>query len=212
MADMDRDRLIDAYIDHVLEHGKPPVTVWKFCKGVGIAEVDFYKLFSSLSVLEASIWGNVVSGTIETLNADEDYAGYSAREKWLAFTYTYLENLKNYRTFALVRCPSDAGRLCCKRLQKMETAFTEFAESGVEAGNEDGSIADRGRLLDLYPRAFFGHVLWITQFFLDDESEGFERTDAAIEKSVNLAFDLTGNQVLDSIFDFARFIIGKPAQ
>jgi hypothetical protein len=43
-------------------------------------------------------------------------------------------------------------------------------------------------------------------FWKDDTSAGFEKTDAAIEKSVNLAFDLIGKGAVDSIFDFAKFL------
>jgi hypothetical protein len=34
----------------------------------------------------------------------------------------------------------------------------------------------------------------------------FEKTDAAIEKSVNLAFDLIGKGILDNALDFGKFL------
>lgn len=212
MSSTDRDGFIDAYIEQVLEHGEAPASVWKFCKHLDVPEADFYKHFASLQALEGAIWAQLATRTIETLHADEDYAGYSTREKWLAFSFTYLENLKAYRSFALERFPRAESCLCSGRLKKLEAAISEFAEEVIEAGKEEGTIADRGPLLQAYPKAFFGHIIWISHFFLDDESENFERTDAAIEKSVNLAFDLVGNQVLDNIVDFARFILGSPAR
>jgi hypothetical protein len=44
-------------------------------------------------------------------------------------------------------------------------------------------------------------------FNLKDESEKFERTDAFIEKSTTVFFDLMGRQVLDSGFDLVRFML-----
>jgi hypothetical protein len=46
-------------------------------------------------------------------------------------------------------------------------------------------------------------------FWIKDNSKGFEATDAAIEKSVNLGFDLVGPGPLDSIIDFGRFLISQ---
>jgi hypothetical protein len=50
------------------------------------------------------------------------------------------------------------------------------------------------------------HLGFLLLFWRDDESAGFEKTDAAIEKSVNLAFDLIGKGAVDSAFDFAKFL------
>ena len=44
------------------------------------------------------------------------------------------------------------------------------------------------------------------KFWKDDSSADFEKTDAAVEKSVNLAFDLIGKGAVDSVVDFAKFL------
>jgi hypothetical protein len=44
------------------------------------------------------------------------------------------------------------------------------------------------------------------QFNLRDDSEGYERTDEFIEKTVKLAFDLIRTQAIDSAFDLGRFL------
>jgi hypothetical protein len=41
---------------------------------------------------------------------------------------------------------------------------------------------------------------------MDDTSNAFEKTDAAIEKSVNLAMDLMGKSPLDAALDFGKFL------
>jgi hypothetical protein len=47
---------------------------------------------------------------------------------------------------------------------------------------------------------------FILLFWKEDDSAGFEKTDAAVEKSVNLAFDLIGKGAVDSAIDFAKFL------
>ena len=50
------------------------------------------------------------------------------------------------------------------------------------------------------------HLLFILKFWSNDESPNFEKTDAAIEKSVTLAFDLIGKGILDNALDFGKFL------
>ena len=41
---------------------------------------------------------------------------------------------------------------------------------------------------------------------MNDNSAGFEKTDVAIEKSVNTVFDIFENTPLESIIDFGKFL------
>jgi hypothetical protein len=47
---------------------------------------------------------------------------------------------------------------------------------------------------------------FVLMFWVKDESAEFEKTDEAIEKSVNLAFDLMGKGVVDNVFEFGKFL------
>ena len=51
--------------------------------------------------------------------------------------------------------------------------------------------------------------LLVHQYWLKDKSKGFEKTDAFIEKSTHLVFDLLGQSALDSALDLAKFIFQK---
>jgi len=44
------------------------------------------------------------------------------------------------------------------------------------------------------------------KFWMDDDSAGFEKTDMAIEKSVNTIFDVFDNTPLDAVLDFGKFL------
>ena len=73
-------------------------------------------------------------------------------------------------------------------------------------GKETQEIANRPVISDRYDEALWIQVLFVLKYWLDDNSPRFEKTDAAIEKSVNLAFDLMGKSALDSFLDFAKFL------
>jgi hypothetical protein len=43
--------------------------------------------------------------------------------------------------------------------------------------------------------------------WLNDDSDEFSNTDAAIEKSVNLSIDMLEKNTLDSLIDFGKFAL-----
>jgi hypothetical protein len=93
----------------------------------------------------------------------------------------------------------------------MRGEFLEFARRLIDHGTSSGEIAERRGLTALYPGILYVHLRWVIDQYLKDESEGFERTDAFIEKTVTLAFDLFRSQALDSAADLLRFLLpGNP--
>jgi hypothetical protein len=91
-------------------------------------------------------------------------------------------------------------------LRGFNHAFRAFAKRTGAHGISTGEIADRGRLTALYPDAVSTAFRNLIEFNLNDSSRGFERTDAYIEKSVQLAFELIRSQAIDAAFDLARFL------
>ena len=89
----------------------------------------------------------------------------------------------------------------------MRHEFKKFAETLLEHGKQSGEIADRRGITNLYPGILYAHLRWVIDQYLRDESEGFERTDAFIEKTVALAFNLFRSQALDSAADLIRFLL-----
>ena len=46
----------------------------------------------------------------------------------------------------------------------------------------------------------------LMKFWISDTSKGFEKTDALIEKSVNVVFEVFDNTRLDTILDLGKFL------
>ena len=130
-------------------------------------------------------------------------------KKCFFFYFTLAEMLKSYRSYILFKRGDERlikAALDTADLKKFKEKFEEWMKGIVEEGIEKEEIADRPRLTDQYFRVFWIHFLFILEFWIKDDSRGFEKTDAAIEKSVNLAFELIGKGPLDSAIDFAKFI------
>tara|TARA_B100001093_G_scaffold223682_1_gene214362 strand:- start:56309 stop:56953 length:645 start_codon:yes stop_codon:yes gene_type:complete len=208
---MDRREIMGRYQHYVLEHGKPPPSVYAFAKELGIEERELFEHFGSFESLESSLWEETVRETIESVRSGEDWAGLNAHQCLLTFLYAYCDRILDQRSFFLARFPrwKRSSGQPPEGLCGMRTAFTELADEILERGMSNGEIACRGSLTRTYPIVLFGHFLSVIEFNLADASSGFERTDAYVEKSVRLAFDVIGTQAVDSAFDLFRFLSGR---
>ncbi|GIV35811.1 MAG: hypothetical protein KatS3mg032_0190 [Cyclobacteriaceae bacterium] len=199
--------LKQAYIDYVLEEGKRPASVYKFCRELGLKESDFYTTAGSFRALENLIWNDFAEKTINRLQGDAEYGQFTAREKLLTFYFALFEELKSRRSFVVFTLrPTLTPRALPPCLRLFRKSFKTFINGLISQGKEQGEIAMRPYVEKTYPELFWMQLSFLMLFWINDESPGFERTDAAIEKSVNLAFELVGKGAVDAALDFARFV------
>jgi AcrR family transcriptional regulator len=203
-----KSKIITQYIEYVLEHGKEPASVYKFSSTIGMNEEEFYKYYTSFDAVKSDVWLKFFQDTITNIENQEVYQSYSAREKLLAFLYTWIEELKKRRSYLISLYGHYKPKMGVvpAELKQFKSAFKDFANELVLEGKETEEIASRPILSDRYDDAIWLQILFVFQFWLHDTSPSFEKTDAAIEKSVNLAFDLMGKSALDTFIDFAKFL------
>jgi hypothetical protein len=196
-----------AYREFLLKEGKQPASVFIFCHELGVSEDEFYKHYASFESLEKSIWQAFIADTRHKLESDESYAAFSAREKILTFYFTLAEMLKHDRSFVLQQLKGwNRAGLIPVFLKGFKKSFDEWIKGVISTGVQSGEIAKRPYLDERYYLLFWVHLMFILQFWSHDDSADFEKTDAAIEKSVNLAFDLIGKGILDNAIDFGKFL------
>lgn len=200
-------KIKEAYISYVLEHGHAPASIFKFIKELKLKEEDFYDHFNSFEKIEKQIWLDLLNGTIEAIKADEVYDEYSVREKMLAFFYTFIEQLKGNRSYILQTVPSKMKpEVTPYYLADAKKAFKSWVSEIIMEGEETEEILSRPVIGKRYDEALWLQFIFLIGFWLKDDSKGFEKTDAAVEKSVNLAFDLMGRGPLDAMLDFGKFL------
>jgi hypothetical protein len=201
-------QLIQAYMDRCLEHGCPPPSVFQFMKNLGIAETIFYQNFGSFAGLENEFWVDRFQKTLETLSSDDTYNTFSMREKLLAFYFTLFEMLSSDRSFILLILKDWKDKnLFPKNTEQLKKSFLAFINELIVFGIESGEIADRKYLTNKYDQGFWLQYLFVLRFWIKDASPGFETTDAAIEKAVNLSMEFIGRGPLETMMDFAKFLI-----
>ena len=201
-----REKFLVAFRDHIARHGQPPASVLVLCEPLGLGERDFYTEFGSIESLESAFWEDLFTKTLAAVQSGAEWEGFGARQRMLAFLYAFLEKSLDVRTVLLFRFRNLSPMTNPEWLRGMERRFKEWASELVSTGSSSGEIAERGRLAGLYPAALYLLLRSVIDFHVKDTSARYERSDAFVEKSVNLAFDLMRTQAIDSAFDLLRFL------
>lgn len=195
-------RIVDLYKQLVVEDKIKKMSVFSFCKALDISEADFYKHFASLDAIGRRIWTGYADEVLAALKGSETYQSYSAREKILAYFFTFFENAVKDRTF--ISKTYTSFTLLRGYQRKFRAHMAEVVQEGVIADE----IQSR-HLENLYLDVLWGLHWGLIQFWLNDESEGFEDTEKAIETYLRIPLELMGQNVLDSAYEALRFTLNR---
>ncbi|HEX7365812.1 MAG TPA: TetR family transcriptional regulator C-terminal domain-containing protein [Pelobium sp.] len=202
-----KEKIQTAYIDYVLTEGKKPNSVFTFAKKNKFPEEEFYKYFGSFDAIDADVWSDLFIKTISEAKGQEVWDGYSAREKALSFYYTFFELLKSKRSFVTYSMASfKKGIHTPVQLKESKEIFEEFSKELINEGLESGEINDRKLVTNRYKDALWLQLAFLLNFWLKDHSAGFEKTDEAIEKGINVTFDLFQRSPIDNLLDYGKFL------
>ncbi|MFM2375558.1 MAG: hypothetical protein RLZZ165_655 [Bacteroidota bacterium] len=200
--------LIAAYKKLALEQGKLPVSKTEVVNAANSSLSDLDAMFSSLDALQEAVWVGYLRRTLEALEGSSEYVHYSVREKLLAYYFTLFEHLQEEREFVKLFAPKlGIWNYNPPFLKGFKQAFLLFVNELLKEGSETGEIAERLMLGDDYTSWHWPQMLFLLNKWIGDESEGHAVSDQAVEKAVNLGFDVMGRNVLDSAFEFAKFMM-----
>ena len=201
------DQIKKSYIDYVLTHGEAPKSVYNFSKKLKISEADFYEFYSSFAAIEKAVWEDMTMETLAKIRDQEVWSKYSAREKMLSFFYSYIEVLKTQRSFIIYSLKKHPKRLTTPDiLTGVKMLFLDFAEEIINEGLDSGELANRKFFSKKYKDALWLQFGFIINFWTDDDSAAFEKTDEAIEKGINVTFDLFQRSPIDNLFEYGKFL------
>lgn len=195
-----------AYIDFVLTEGQQPKSVYVFAKQNEMAEEEFYRFFGSFDAVEQSVWADLTIKTLAEIRTQEVWLQYSSREKALSFFYSFFELLKSHRSFAVYSIKKQRGMGTPKVLGPTKEIFENFAEGILNEGIETSELTDRKFFSKRYKDALWVQFGFVLNFWINDDSAGFEKTDEAIEKGLNVTFDLFQRSPIDNLFEYGKFL------
>jgi hypothetical protein len=199
-------KITKAYMEFELMEGRAPHSVFELCKKIKIEEEAFYKLFSSLTSVQEEILAEFLTRTQEIVDKDLEYPNYNAREKTLAIFFTLFAQFEKSRSYFLAKYSSlkDAPKQFKEWDAFMNTLDYQL-ECILQEAKQSSEVIDRPYIGAHYSKGFKLVFTYVFRVWINDTSEGFTTTDAAIEKSVNLSFDMLGTSPLDSLIDFGKF-------
>lgn len=201
-----RSQIITAYMEYVLTEGQPK-SVFSFCKHHKLEESEFYDQFGSIESLRKTIWADFYLHVESLLLQNEEYPSYSSREKLLTFYYTFFEMLTANRSYVLFALSEEEQTLKnLKQLSKLRDKIKDFGKELVESDNDSKNLKIVKKPVAIVSEAVWVQFLFLLKFWKEDESPAFEKTDVAIEKSVNTVFDVFDNTPLENIIDLGKFL------
>lgn len=196
-----------AYIDYVLTEGEQPKSVYLFAKKNKMPEEEFYHYFGSFDAIEQYIWADLAKRTLAEIRTQEVWAQYAAREKALSFFYAFFELLKGSRSFAVYSVKKQPNGFTTPVIfSELKTVFENFADEILKEGIESTELSDRKFFSKRYKDALWVQFGFVLHFWINDNSAGFEKTDEAIEKGVNVTFDLFQRSPIDNLFEYGKFL------
>ena len=198
--------IITAFMTYSLENDHYPKSVYKFCKENEMDEKTFYKFFGSLDGIKETIWESFYQNAMTLLQKDENFEVAKPKEKLLSFYFTFFEVLLLNRSYVLFALSGDQKMMTMMgQLSSIRKIFKGYASELIEDGN-----IDKPSYLQHSPKIFseaaWVQLVFLLKFWMEDSSPDFEKTDQAIEKSVQTAFDVFDNTPLSALVDFGKFL------
>jgi len=199
--------IIDHYMKYVLENGEKPHSIFLFAKELGLKEVDFYKFFTSFERIESSIFKAFFINTKQLLDKNKEIETYTPQDKLLSFYFTFFEVLKANRSYVTsVLGIRKNGLKSISSLHELRNSFIEYIKE-IEIESIDLQEKKLERLKEKGIAEWsWGQLLITIQFWLDDTSPDFEKTDVFIEKSITTSFALMDTNTLSKVFDLGKFL------
>ncbi len=196
-----------AYIDFVLTEGEQPKSVYVFAKKNKMPEEEFYRFFASFDAIEQHIWTKFAVKTIAEIKAQEIWVQYTAREKALSFFYAFFELLKSSRSFVVYSIKKQPKTFSTPQIfQGIKDVFESFCNDLITEGLESNELSERKFFSNRYKDALWVQLVFVLHFWINDNSTGFEKTDEAIEKGINVTFDLFQRSPIDNLFEYGKFL------
>jgi len=204
---MTSEKWISSYMEYVLEEEVIPKSVYKFAKENKTTEEEFYQSFGSLEAIQKEIWSQFYIKSIRLMQASPEVGSFNSRDKMLTFFYTFFEMLtanRSYVLFMLNRNESTLKNL--EQLKGLRKNIKYFAKGLIADDNAEKNLKILQKNTTVFSEGAWLQTMFLLKFWMDDNSPQFEKTDVAIEKSVNTIFDVFDNTPLEGILDFGKFL------
>ena len=142
------------------------------------------------------------------LEKNEEFQNFDAQNKLLSFYFTFFEVLKANRSYVIMTLSSSKANLKTHGvLVGLKELFKKFVD-GLDIQTLD---LKQEKLEEVKQKGLselsWQQLLFTINFWMEDASASFEKTDIFIEKSVKTSFELMNITPLKSLLDLGKFFV-----
>ena len=207
-AHITQEKIFELYGDYILNHGEKPKNVYLFSKENNFEEKEFYHYFSGFEQIESEILNHLFTKSLELASEVNSSSEVTTKEKLLNVYYIFFENMTMNRSLILFILGSNKIQNI-KTLQKLRETHKQFVNTldfneweMIEKAKEDiRKFNEKSR-----QEVLWLHLVSAIDFWKNDTSSDFEKTDIFIEKTIDTGFELMDNEPLRKVFDLGKFL------
>lgn len=191
--------LTDAAIDLYIE-GK--FSIPNLTKKTGKSASEIYTLFPNKKSILKFYYPSLVIRYRAMINEIDEFDSYSFSEKLSNFAFTLFDMMDERQEFVEDTFEKYEWKCTSKSefQQEIKSLFKDFFTT-------DGNIATSAGFFigDLFYASLKTQFLFLIKFWLEDDSEGRERTFALTDKITGFIEELVYSKIVDKGFDLAKY-------
>lgn len=202
------EKIFELYADYILSHGEQPKSIYQFAKENKFEEQKFYDFFTSFDQLEKQILVKLFSKSLELVNEVNNADGMTSKEKLLNVYYIFFENLTMNRSLVMMilgnqKLPLSKNLLSLKKIHQEYIKTLDFSSWEVLENAKENIKNTHEQIRE---NVLWLHLVSAIEFWKNDSSPAFEKTDIFIEKTIDTGFELMDNEPLRKVFDLGKFL------
>ena len=202
------EKIFELYADYILSHGEQPKSIYQFAKENKFEEQKFYDFFTSFDQLEKQILVKLFSKSLELVNEVNNANGMTSKEKILNVYYIFFENLTMNRSLVMMflgnhKLPLSKNLLSLKKIHQEYIKTLDFSSWEVLENAKENIKNTHEQIRE---NVLWLHLVSVIEFWKNDSSPAFEKTDIFIEKTIDTGFEFMDNEPLRKVFDLGKFL------
>lgn len=202
------EKIFELYTDYILSHGEQPKSIYQFAKENRFEEQKFYDFFTSFDQLEKQILVKLFSKSLELVNEVNNGDGMTSKEKLLNVYYIFFENLTMNRSLVMMilgnqKLPLSKNLLSLKKIHQEYIKTLDFSSWEILENAKENIKNTHEQIRE---NVLWLHLVSAIEFWKNDSSPAFEKTDIFIEKTIDTGFELMDNEPLRKVFDLGKFL------
>lgn len=202
------EKIFELYTDYILSHGEQPKSIYQFAKENKFEEQKFYDFFTSFDQLEKQILVKLFSKSLELVNEVNNADGMTSKEKILNVYYIFFENLTMNRSLVMMilgnqKLPLSKNLLSLKKIHQEYIKTLDFSSWEILENAKENIKNTHEQIRE---NVLWLHLVSAIEFWKNDSSPAFEKTDIFIEKTIDTGFEFMDNEPLRKVFDLGKFL------